>query len=79
MDSNDLEKAKPNAKTSNESASEIVVEPRDDNKRLPIWRWMAKHGVEVRGIDPVPAEERVKTNYHSIFFMWMAILCNLLP
>lgn len=79
MDSKrDLEKAQQ--KGLDESASEVVVvEAGGSNKQLPLWRWMAKYGVEVRGIDPVPADERLKTNYHSIFFMWMAILCNLLP
>ncbi|CZR58243.1 related to purine-cytosine permease [Phialocephala subalpina] len=74
----DLEKAQE--KLPDESSSEIVVvESGDDNKKLPVWKWLAKWGVEVRGIDPVPPEERTKTEYSSIFFMWMAILCNLLP
>jgi hypothetical protein len=44
-----------------------------------IGRWLAKSGVEVRGISPVPVEERTKTNYISTLFMWISILCNLLP
>lgn len=74
----DLENAKK--KRTDESSSEIVVvESGDDNKKLPVWKWLAKWGVEVRGIDPVPPEERTKTEYSSIFFMWISILCNLLP
>lgn len=74
----DLEKAQEQG--SDQSSNEVVViEPGESNKKLPLWRWLNKLGVEVRGIDPVPVEERTKTNYHSIFFMWMAILCNLLP
>lgn len=74
----DLEKA--HEKGTDQSSNEVVViEQGDSNKKLPHWRWLSKMGVEVRGIDPVPVVERIKTNYHSIFFMWMAILCNLLP
>ncbi|KAE8443944.1 hypothetical protein EG329_001254 [Mollisiaceae sp. DMI_Dod_QoI] len=74
----DLEKAQQ--KGPDEAGSEIVIEESEDyNKKLPVWKWLAKWGVEVRGIDPVPVEERTKTEYRSIFFMWMAILCNLLP
>ncbi|KUJ15183.1 uncharacterized protein LY89DRAFT_783384 [Mollisia scopiformis] len=73
----DLEKAQQ--KGSESSSDVVVVETGDSNKKLLLWRWLAKWGVEVRGIDPVPVDERIKTNYHTIFFMWMAILCNLLP
>ncbi|KAF2085523.1 purine-cytosine permease FCY22 [Saccharata proteae CBS 121410] len=36
-------------------------------------------GVEVRGIAPVPVEEQTKTQYHNMLFLWLAMICNLLP
>jgi hypothetical protein len=74
----DMEKGEQ--KASNISTSDIAVAESDtyDWKRS-IWKLLTKLGVEVRGIEPVPIEERVKTDYYNIFFMWMAIMCNLLP
>lgn len=51
----------------------------DAKPKHRVWRWLANQGVEVRGIEPVPLEERVKTNFYNIFFMWTSIMCNLLP
>lgn len=67
-------------KGSDISTADIAVSESQSYNDIPsIWKWLAKWGVEVRGIEPVPVEERVKTDYYNIFFMWMAIMCNLLP
>ena len=74
----DLEKGEH--KGSNISTSDIAIAESESyrNKNF-IWALLAKLGVEVRGIDPVPVEERIKTDYYNIFLMWMAMLCNFLP
>ncbi|KAF2865604.1 permease for cytosine/purines, uracil, thiamine, allantoin-domain-containing protein [Massariosphaeria phaeospora] len=36
-------------------------------------------GVEVRGCEPVPYEERTATNYFDIFSIWFCMQCNPLP
>ncbi|KAF4628333.1 hypothetical protein G7Y89_g9826 [Cudoniella acicularis] len=74
----DLEKGE--LKESDIFTSDVaVIEPENYKEKTSIWAWLSKWGVEVRGIDPVPMEERTKTNYYNIFLMWMAIMCNLLP
>lgn len=42
-------------------------------------KMLASWGVEVRGIQPVPVEERTKDNYANMFFHWCTMLLNLLP
>ncbi|KAI1120734.1 permease for cytosine/purines, uracil, thiamine, allantoin-domain-containing protein [Nemania abortiva] len=44
--------------------------------------WFAKlsnWGVELRGITPVPLEERVDKRFINVFFVWFAMSTNLLP
>ncbi|KAG5642599.1 hypothetical protein DXG03_002497 [Asterophora parasitica] len=41
-------------------------------RRLLTW------GVESRGIQPVPPEERTDTQYHKIFFIWLSANTNIL-
>ncbi|KAI1297495.1 permease for cytosine/purines, uracil, thiamine, allantoin-domain-containing protein [Xylaria venustula] len=44
--------------------------------------WFAKlstWGVELRGITPVPLEERVDRRFINVFFVWFAMSINLLP
>jgi hypothetical protein len=75
----DLEKGEQ--KGSDISTSDVVISESQsyNDSKVSLWRWLAKWGVEVRGIEPVPVEERVKTDYYNIFFMWISIMCNLLP
>lgn len=44
--------------------------------------WLSKiayWGVELRGIAPVPLEERVDKRYINVFFVWFTMSTNLLP
>jgi hypothetical protein len=36
-------------------------------------------GVELRGISPVPLEERTDGRFFNIFFVWWTLSLNLLP
>jgi len=44
--------------------------------------WLSKlmsWGVEVRGVKPVPLEERVDKRFINVFFVWFSMSTNLLP
>jgi hypothetical protein len=44
--------------------------------------WLSKiasWGVELRGIAPVPLEERTDKRYINVFFVWFTMSTNLLP
>lgn len=44
--------------------------------------WMAKiasWGVELRGVTPVPIEERKDLRFINVFFVWFTMSTNLLP
>ncbi|PGH23532.1 hypothetical protein AJ80_02486 [Polytolypa hystricis UAMH7299] len=43
------------------------------------WHWLASWGVELRGITPVPLDERTDLRVVSVFFLWFTMSCNLLP
>ncbi|EMR70150.1 putative purine-cytosine permease fcy22 protein [Eutypa lata UCREL1] len=48
----------------------------------PVNKWLSKvstWGVELRGITPVPLEERVDKRFINVFFVWFAMSTNLLP
>lgn len=48
----------------------------------PTNKWLSKistWGVELRGITPVPLEERVDKRLINVFFVWFAMSTNLLP
>ncbi|BCS28515.1 purine-cytosine permease family protein [Aspergillus puulaauensis] len=45
-------------------------------------RWLsriANWGVELRGVAPVPIEERTDTRFINVFFVWFTLSTNLLP
>lgn len=45
-------------------------------------RWLSKisaMGVEVRGITPIPLEERTDKRFINVFFVWFTMSTNLLP
>ena len=73
----DLEKLQPERLSATDV--EVVDSEAYNGKGGSVWKWLAERGVEVRGISPVPIEERTKTNFISILFMWISILTNLLP
>jgi hypothetical protein len=44
--------------------------------------WLTKlssWGVELRGVTPVPLEERIDKRFINVFFVWFAMSTNLLP
>ncbi len=43
------------------------------------WSRLVAWGVEVRGIVPVPLEERVDTRFVNIFSLWFTMSVSLLP
>ncbi|KAH8663566.1 purine-cytosine permease FCY22 [Tricladium varicosporioides] len=74
---NNLEKGEQ--KTLEVSKLDVAVAETESYNKRSVWIWLAKWGVETRGIDPVPVAERTRTDYYNIFLMWTSILCNLLP
>lgn len=45
-------------------------------------RWLsriANWGVELRGVAPVPIEERTDARFINVFFVWFTLSTNLLP
>jgi len=44
--------------------------------------WLSKFsawGVEMRGITPIPIEERTDKRFINVFFVWFTMSTNLLP
>ena len=51
-----------------------------DRKRMPAWlSKITSYGVELRGVTPVPDEERVDKRFINVFFVWFTMSTNLLP
>jgi hypothetical protein len=51
-----------------------------NRKRMPAWMSrITSYGVELRGVTPVPAEERVDKRFINVFFVWFTMSTNLLP
>lgn len=45
-------------------------------------KWLsriANWGVELRGVTPVPIEERTDIRFINVFFVWFTLSTNLLP
>lgn len=53
--------------------SQTVISPNSWLSKAAAW------GVELRGITPVPFEEKTDTRYINIFFLWFSMSANLLP
>ena len=62
-------------------ASEVlIVEGETDViNKLSFWRKLASYGVEIRGVQPVPAEQRTDTRYLNVFTLFSTSMCCLLP
>ena len=62
-------------------ASDVdVAESQSFNK--PHNKWLKKisgWGVELRGITPVPVEEKTDKRFINVFFVWFTMSTNLLP
>ncbi|KAI0433046.1 permease for cytosine/purines, uracil, thiamine, allantoin-domain-containing protein [Xylaria sp. FL1042] len=57
-----------------------VALPESTTSRLSPWFMkLSNWGVELRGITPVPLEERVDKRFINVFFVWFAVSTNLLP
>lgn len=51
-----------------------------EHKRVPAWlSKFSAWGIEMRGITPVPLEERTDMRFINIFFVWFTMSTNLLP
>lgn len=59
-------------------ASDIDVAESQDY-RAPWHSRFARWGVEVRGVAPVPFEERTDRRFINVFFVWFTMSTNLLP
>ncbi|KAJ2970123.1 hypothetical protein NUW58_g9792 [Xylaria curta] len=57
-----------------------IAEPQFKAYRLSPWlAKLSNWGVELRGITPVPLEERVDKRFINVFFVWFTMSTNLLP
>ena len=57
-----------------------TMESQEQRKKMPPWMSnITSYGVEVRGVTPVPLEERVDTRFINVFFVWFTMSTNLLP
>jgi len=73
----DLEKCDSSISGRQGNSSQI---PENDPKIVTsIFKRLAGWGVELRGIQPVPVEERTKDNYANMFYHWCTMLLNVLP
>jgi hypothetical protein len=62
----------------------VDIESGLENDILPhtarsFWKKLSHWGIEIRGILPIPAEERMNTRYINIFSMWFTMSVNTLP
>ncbi|KAI8945901.1 permease for cytosine/purines, uracil, thiamine, allantoin-domain-containing protein [Xylaria longipes] len=73
----DEEKSSPN----NVTIADIdVAEPQFRSPKLSPWlAKLSNWGIELRGITPVPLEERVDKRFINVFFVWFTMSTNLLP
>lgn len=49
-------------------------------RKMPAWlSKMTSYGVELRGVTPVPDDERIDMRFINVFFVWFTMSTNLLP
>ncbi|KIW20518.1 hypothetical protein PV08_01093 [Exophiala spinifera] len=53
--------------------------PSEEATQTGWWKQFTSYGVELRGIEPVPVEQRTDTRTFSIFSLWWTFSVNLLP
>jgi hypothetical protein len=54
----------------------------ESQERKPMPEWLKRfsnYGIELRGVTPVPDDERVDKRFWSVFFLWFTMSTNLLP
>jgi hypothetical protein len=45
-------------------------------------KWLSRitnWGIELRGVSPIPLEERTDSRFINVFFVWFTLSTNLLP
>ncbi|KAI0413626.1 permease for cytosine/purines, uracil, thiamine, allantoin-domain-containing protein [Xylaria grammica] len=75
----ELKDAQKNSKT---PGSPRIDPSEPQHEVLKLSPWLVKlsnWGVELRGITPVPLEERVDKRFINVFFVWFTMSTNLLP
>ncbi|KAI0403952.1 permease for cytosine/purines, uracil, thiamine, allantoin-domain-containing protein [Xylaria palmicola] len=66
--------------TNSAPADIFVTEPQSRVSRISPWfSKLSNYGIELRGVTPVPLEERVDRRYINVFFVWFTMSTNLLP
>ncbi|KAF8991748.1 cytosine-purine permease [Cyathus striatus] len=60
------------------SLTEVRSGSEREDDREPWFRKLLKLGVEVRGIQPIPQEERTDAQFSKIFFIWFSANINVL-
>ncbi|KAI0147168.1 permease for cytosine/purines, uracil, thiamine, allantoin-domain-containing protein [Xylariaceae sp. FL1272] len=69
-------------KSSSSTVGSADIEAGKSHRALRLSPWLSKlsaWGFEVRGITPVPLEERNDMRFINVFFVWFAMSVNLLP
>lgn len=80
MGSMDKEEKGTQSPTGTEVALDVDVG--ESQNYSPKKSWVSKvlsWGVELRGITPVPPEERTDRRFINVFFVWWTMSINLLP
>lgn len=80
MNSKHLELRKDKMEQSQSTEKGMGIGLEDQSKLGGLYGLVAKlRGVEIRGIIPIPYEERTVTQYSNIFSLWFCMACNALP
>ncbi|TAQ89285.1 hypothetical protein B7494_g2368 [Chlorociboria aeruginascens] len=63
------------------AVDEVVPSENDilPHRARSFWKKLSQWGVEIRGIVPIPTEERTNSRYINIFSIWLAMSVNTLP
>ena len=55
------------------------IEDQFQAPRSSFWATFSDHGVELRGVEPVPVEKRTDTRYVNVFTVFATSMTSLLP
>lgn len=58
---------------------EVKAEKPPGHLRSLVSRLENHGGIEVKGAEPVPFEDRTVTRYWHVFSLWFCMSCNMLP
>lgn len=73
----DIEKNTPSSSSVNVDVLE--ADARSFDAKPAWWKKILSLGVEERGIQPVPVEERIDDRFVNIFSIWFTMSINCLP